>query len=495
MRNTFFKGCQPEIVAGPDGSILAVGRGAGAIAGRDAEIIEVPDATTLAGLHDSHLHLEWLALRKTNLEVQSARTRRAVLAAVAGRAAKLPAQAWIVGRGWYNDDWRDDSSWPTRAELDRAGGGRPVFLTRKDGHSAWLSTAALRATGVTEIDGNPAAGVIDREPDGFPAGTLRESAVAKARSRVPQPTEEQFDAGMLAALRDLSRKGITSVHTMDTPRGFRSLERLDFKQDLPVRVTWNLPADEISHAERLGLRSGWGGGRLRIWGLKAFLDGSLGSRTAEMLDGGGVPILPQDELVDLVQRAAAAELNVCLHAIGDKAVRRALDALEPLAGAWSHWRPRIEHVQCCHPDDWVRFRRSGTIASMQPLHAVADREMADREWPLVTSHSYAWRGLEKAGATLAFGSDAPVEDASPLLGIDAATSWRRRARWFPEQALSRTSAIRAYTLNAAFSVGTEKTLGSLAPGKQCDLTFIAGEGPEARVLATVVAGRITWRRA
>ena len=132
---------------------------------------------------------------------------------------------------------------------------------------------------------------------------------------------------------------------------------------------------------------------------------------------------------------------------------------------------------------------------MQPLHAVADREMADRLWPEVTSHSYAWRGLERAGATLAFGSDAPVEDASPLLGIDAATGWRARAGWFPEQAVSRRTAIRAYTLGAAFSAGTEKLLGSLAPGKQCDLTVIDGKGRDARVLATVVAGRLTWRRA
>lgn len=495
MRTVLFRGCSPEVAAGSDGSILAVGKGAKVAAGPTAEVVELPGGTALPGLHDAHLHLEWLALRKTNLEVQSAPTRRAVLAAVAARSAGLPAAAWVVGRGWYNDDWSDDPSWPTRAELDAAGGGRPVFLTRKDGHSAWLSTAALRLTGVTEMEGDPAAGVIDREADGFPAGTLRESAVGLARARVPQPSQEQFDAGMLAALRDLSRKGITSVHTMDTPRGFRSLERLHSRAELPVRVTWNLPASEIAHAEQLGLRSGLGDGRLRIWGLKAFLDGSLGSRTAEMLDGSGVPVLPQDELVDLVRRAAAAELNVCLHAIGDGAVRRALDALEPLAGAWKLWRPRIEHVQCCHPDDWPRFRRSGTIASMQPLHAVADREMADRLWPDVTSHSYGWRGLESAGAILAFGSDAPVEDASPLLGIDAATGWRRRAGWFPEQAVSRRSAIRAYTLGAAYSAGTEKVLGSLARGKQCDLTVVEGTGRDARVLATVVGGRLTWRRA
>src|SRR5207248_11371346 len=142
---------------------------------------------------------------------------------------------------------------------------------------------------------------------------------------------------------------------------------------------------------------------LRTWGVKAFLDGSLGSRTAEMLDGSGTARLSQDDLTDIVDRCARARLNVCLHAIGDGAVRRALDALTPHAGAWRYWRPRIAHAQCVDPADLPRFRRLGVIASMQPIHAVADRELADREWPAVTGHSYAWGALAAAGAALAFG--------------------------------------------------------------------------------------------
>src|SRR5207302_3785787 len=156
----------------------------------------------------------------------------------------------------------------------------------------------------------------------------------------------------------------------------------------------------------------------------------------------GTTVLPQDELRDLVQRCAQAELNVCLHAIGDRAVRRALDALAPHAGAWRRWRPRIEHAQCVDPADVARFRAAGVVASMQPIHAVADRELADREWPAVTGHSYAWRPLLDAGAVLAFGSDAPVEDAAPLLGIDAASGWRRRAGWHPELAITRAAEVR-----------------------------------------------------
>jgi predicted amidohydrolase YtcJ len=229
---------------------------------------------------------------------------------------------------------------------------------------------------------------------------------------------------------------------------------------------------------------------LRIWGVKAFLDGSLGSRTAEMLDGSGTARLLQPELLDMIDRCARAELNVCLHAIGDGAVRRALDALARKRDAWRYWRPRIEHAQCVHPKDVPRFARIGVIASMQPIHAAADRELADKYWPAVAANSYAWGALERAGARLAFGSDAPVETADPLQGIDAASTWRRRAGWFPEQAISRAKALRAYTAGAAYAVGMEQQLGSLRSGKLCDITVV----DEDRVVATIVGGKVSWRR-
>ena len=472
-----FKGCRPEVAAGPDGRILAIGAGARSAAGRDAEVVEI-DGRVLPGLHDAHLHLEWLALRNLTVDLQDVPTRRQALARVRSWAERLPAGAWVVGRGWYNDAWRDDPSWPRPEELDAAVGGRPAILTRKDGHSAWLSSAALHAAGL-------------RAEDQDPPGTVKETMVQAVRRVVPGPSDEAFDRGLQGALRALAAKGITSVHTMDTPRAFRSFQRLHGAGRLPLRVTWNFPASELAAAERIGIRSGWGDNTLRIWGVKAFLDGSLGSRTAEMLDGSGTTVLPQDELVELVRRCAAAELNVCLHAVGDRAVRRALEALEPHSKAWRNWRPRIEHVQCVDPADVPRFTPAGVIASMQPIHAVADRELADREWPGVAGHSYAWRPLLDAGAVLAFGSDAPVEDAAPMAGIDAATSWRRRAGWHPELAIPRAAALRAYTSGAAYAAGAEKQVGRLAAGLHCDLTFVDGDD----VIATVVGGRLTWRRA
>jgi hypothetical protein len=289
---------------------------------------------------------------------------------------------------------------------------------------------------------------------------------------------------------DLAGVGLTSVHSMDSSRCFGSLQRLHERGQLPLRVVYNLPLADLAYAERMGVRSGWGDAWLRMWGVKAFLDGSLGSRTAEMLDGSGTARLLQPELEEMIKRCARAELNVCLHAIGDKAVRRALDALAPHRGAWRRWRPRIEHAQCVSPRDMPRFARIGVIASMQPIHAVADRELADTMWPSVARNSYAWRALERAGARLAFGSDAPVESADPLAGIDAATTWRRHAKWHPDLALTRAGAIRAYTSGAAFAAGMENDLGALRPGKLCDMTVIE----EGVVAATVVGGRVSWRR-
>ncbi|MEO8744419.1 MAG: amidohydrolase [Candidatus Dormiibacterota bacterium] len=441
------------------------------------------------GLIDSHIHLEGLADRRLSVDLTGAGSLDEALKRVREWSRELPRDAWVAGAGWYNDAWADPS-FPNRLQLDKACGGRPAFLRRKDGHSAWVSSAALRAAGIDRSTPEPPGGLIDRDAGGDPSGILRETAMQLVSERVPRPDDAQFDDAMGRALGELAALGLTSVHSMDTSRASGSWQRLRERGRLPVRITYNLPLADLPHAERLGVRSGWGDEWIRIWGVKAFLDGSLGSRTAEMLDGSGTARLPQAELVDLVERCARAELNVCLHAIGDGAVRRALDALAPRRGAWRGWRPRIEHAQCVSPRDMKRFARIGVIASMQPIHAVADRELADEYWPQVTSNAYAWGELERAGGRLAFGSDAPVETADPLAGIEAATSWRRKSAWHPELAVSRSAALRAYTSGAAYAVGMEKQLGTLRAGKWCDMTVI----DDGRVAASVVGGQVSFLR-
>jgi predicted amidohydrolase YtcJ len=489
VKSRLYAGCRPEVAAGCDGRILAVGPTAREAAGAGAEVIELR-GRALPGLADAHIHLHGLALERLQVRLGGSRSLEEALSRVTHHSRGLAPDEWVVGRGWYNDDW-PDRRFPDRRSLDRAAEGRPVYLGRKDGHSAWVSSAALAAAGVGRATPDPPGGVIDRDPEGEPTGILRENAIRLVERVVPEPTPERFDRALLLALRDLARLGLTSVHSMDPPATFASLQRLRARGRLPLRVTYNLPAAEIEHAVRLGLRSGLGDDQLRIWGVKGFLDGSLGSRTAEMLDGSGVSVMPQQELIELARICASNGLNLCLHAIGDGAVRRALDALEPLAGARPDWRPRIEHAQCVDPSDMPRFRRAGVIASMQPIHAVADRELADREWRGRLHGAYAWEALRRAGTVLAFGSDAPVESADPLRGLQAATSWRRAAGWLPELALTPAQALRAYTWGAAFAVGMEDRLGRLGPGLLCDLTVVE----DGRVLATVLGGRLVWQAA
>ena len=484
-----FAGCEPAVACGVDGRIIAVGAAARAAAGRKAKIVRL-SGEAWPGLIDSHIHLEGLADRKVTLDLTPAESRVDALARIREWSSRLPKDAWVAGSGWYNDAW-PDPAFPTRKQLDQAAGGRPAYLRRKDGHSAWVSSAALRLAGIDRGTPDPPGGTIDRDELGEPAGILRETAMQLVAEVVPRPGSAELDAAMAQVLADLARLGVTSVHSMDSARGFASLQRLRAKGGrLAVRVTYNLPLADLPHAERIGERSGWGDPWLRIWGVKAFLDGSLGSRTAEMLDGSGTARLPQPELVDMIERCARAELNVCLHAIGDGAVRRALDALAPHRGAWTRWRPRIEHAQCVNPKDMPRFARLGVIASMQPIHAVADRELADQMWPSVTAHSYSWRALQRAGARLAFGSDAPVEQADPLAGIEAATTWRKKAGWHPELALTRSAALRAYTADAAYAAGMEADLGALRPSRLCDMTVVR----EGRVVATIVGGQVSWMR-
>ena len=483
-----FAGCKPEVAAGPDGRIIAVGARARAAAGRSADVVRLR-GTAGPGLIDAHIHLEGLADRHLTLELTGQPSLEKALELVSQWSLRLPKDAWVVGSGWYNDAW-PNPAFPTRKHLDVAAGGRPAYMHRKDGHSAWVSSAALKKAAVDRNREDPPGGVIDRDARGEPTGILRETAMRLVEGIMPRPADAELDAAMTRALAGLARFGLTAVHSMDSAIGLGSLQRLHARGRLPLRITYNIPLADLHHAERMGVRSGWGDDWLRIWGVKAFLDGSLGSRTAEMLDGSGTARLGNDDLNDMIVRCARAQLNVCLHAIGDGAVRRALDALQPHRSAWRLWRPRIEHAQCVDPEDMKRFGRIGVIASMQPIHAVADRGLADQYWPKVTVNAYAWGALERAGARLVLGSDAPVETADPLLGIDAASNWRSRAKWHPELSISRTSAMRGYTSSAAFAVGMEADAGALNKGMLCDMTVVDGDS----VVATVVGGRVSWRR-
>jgi predicted amidohydrolase YtcJ len=313
--------------------------------------------------------------------------------------------------------------------------------------------------------------------------------------------DEMMDAAR-AGLRIAAARGVTAIHDKDGWLGsLEMFQRLHEAGELTMRVWQSIPADRLPQLRALGLRSGFGGDMLRAGYLKAFMDGTLGSATALLLDGSGVELTSSEQLAEIVREAAAAGWPVGVHAIGDAANRAALDAFEATADAWRPLglRQRIEHAQLLDPAELPRFAAIGVAASVQFSHAPSDRDLADRIWE---GHpgAYAYRSLLEAGARLANGSDAPVEELDPLAGIAAAVrrTIDERPAWRPEQALTVEQALRATCVEPAWLARDEHRRGTLAPGMLADLVVLdrdpvtcpADELPAVRVLATVLSGDI-----
>jgi predicted amidohydrolase YtcJ len=384
-------------------------------------------------------------------------------------------------------------------------------------HSLWTNSAALRRAGITAATAAPEGGQIVRDPDGEPSGVLQERAAELVTAAIAPPSAAACDAATRRAVRRANELGLTGVHTVEGAAARASLQRLREDGDPTLRVCAHLARDELEGAIGLGLRSGFGDEWLRIGGLKLFADGALGSQTALMLEpydrqgqNRGVEVLTPDELRAYAERAAGHGIALTVHAIGDLANRRVLDALAVARAADATGRPglrhRIEHAQLVHPDDVARFARLDVVASVQPVHATSDMETAERFWGARTAWSYAWRSLLAAGARLAFGTDCPVEPLDPIATLHAAVT-RQRADgappggWHPEQRLTLEESLRAHTLGSAYAAGEEARKGSLSVGKLADLTIFSHDPfatpPDEllgrRVEATVVGGRVVYR--
>jgi predicted amidohydrolase YtcJ len=346
--------------------------------------------------------------------------------------------------------------------------------------------------------------VVERDERGDPTGVLRENAAWQFRDRHVRPSIAEMVEAMRAGLRIAAARGVTAIHDKDGWMGaFEAFQRLRERDELTLRVWQSLPADRLPHLGAIGLRSGFGDDLLRAGYLKLFMDGTLGSATARLLDGSGVEITSGTRLAEIVREAAAAGWPVGVHAIGDAANRAALDAFEATADAWRPLglRQRIEHAQLLDPADLPRFAALGVAASVQFSHAPSDRDLADRVWE---GHpgAYAYRSLLDAGARLANGSDAPVEELDPLRGIVAGVlrTLDERSAWRPEQAVTVEQALRATCVEPAWLARDDGRRGTLAPGMLADLVVLDRDPltcapeqlAELRVLATMVGGRFTY---
>jgi hypothetical protein len=495
-----------DALAVAGGRILAVGPAPEVeeLAGPGTPRIDAAGGTLTPGFADAHIHLVQWARSLTEVDLTGCDSRDEVLRRVADHVARRPGPDPVVGRGWDANDW---SAAPDCASLDRVTGGRAALLYSKDFHAAWVNSAALAIAGITAATADPAGGVIRRDGRGEPTGLLQEHAVALCASLVAERPQADREAVLTAAAR-LHAAGVTSVHDFEGPKAQRVLHGLARGGEPPLRVLMHLAHGALDPAREAGIASGIGDEWFRLGAVKLFADGTLGSRTAAMIEpyegttDTGLDLLPPDELRDLVARAFAAGLSVAVHAIGDRAVRGALDAFESARGHIAHLAlpPRIEHLQLVRPEDAARLARLGVAASMQPQHCVSDIDLAERHWGARCRNAYPWRALLDAGARLAFGSDAPVEPPVPAAGLAAAVTRRRpgRARAFvPEQCIGLDEALTAYTEGAARLAGWWPAVGSLRPGSCADFvvwsTDLHAAGAEdlaqARPRWTVLGGR------
>ena len=481
-----------------------------------AEVLDLGGRVVLPGLTDAHIHFLGYALGLQKIDLYEVPSLQEALDRVAARAAEVPPGTWIQGHGWTQEVW-PERAFPSAADLDRVAPHHPVVLAHKSWHSCWVNSQALAVAGITADTPDPKGGAIQRDADGAPTGILLEmSAMDLIEDHVPSPSANEIDVALTAAFPTAWRLGLTGVHDCDGRDALHAYQRLHQRDALGIRIHKHIRAEALDEAITVGLRSGLGDAQLRLGHVKLFADGALGSRTAWMLapyegrpNDRGIPIYPPEELADMVYRAAQAGLACAIHAIGDRANRVVLDAFERVQGAPLPLPQRIEHVQLLHPDDLPRLAEMGIVASMQPIHAPQDMEIAERYWGTRAMLSYAWRALLNSGAVLAFGSDCPVETMNPFVGIHAAVT-RRRADgapgpdgWHPEQRLTVAQAVYAYTMGAAHAAGLTHRLGSLSPGKLADLVVLdrdifkvaPDEIAETRPLGTMIGGRWVYRDA
>jgi predicted amidohydrolase YtcJ len=504
-----------EAVAVAGDRIAAVGSSAEIrkLAGASARVIDAAGGMVVPGLYDSHLHFVEGGHKLASVDLRDAPTPAEFIARIKAFAATLPAGAWITGGNWDHENWGGEL--PTRFWIDSVTPNTPVWINRLDGHMSLANSAALAAGGVTRETADVEGGVIERDANGEPTGVLKDNAKRYVDRAVPPRSAELDDRALEAAMDYVGSLGITSVVSMGTWHDVEVYRRAHDAGRLRTRVygivplsTWTRLRDEVSARGR-------GDAWFRIGGLKAYVDGSLGSRTAAMLapfenapDETGVIVTPLDSLYQWTKAADAAGLQVMIHAIGDRANRELLNIFERVARENGSGDPRfrIEHAQ--HLDDAAipRFGRLGVIGSMQPYHAIDDGRWAERViGPRRALGTYAFRRLIDSNARLAFGSDWYVEPATPLGGIYAAVTRRtldgaNPGGWVPGEKITVEEALRAYTIDAAYAEFTEREKGSLERGKLADLVILERDitqvPPETirdvRVLTTIVGGRVVY---
>jgi predicted amidohydrolase YtcJ len=492
------------------GSSAAVRKVAGT-----ARVIDAAGRMVVPGFIDSHVHFIDGGFGLSSVQLRDAKTPAEFIARIKAFAATVPPGAWITGGNWDHEQWGGEL--PRHDWIDSVTPNSPVWINRLDGHMSLANAAALRAARITRASREVAGGTIVRDARGEPTGVLKDNATDLVNAVMPNPPAELEDRALDTAMAYVAAQGVTSVVHMGTWRDLAIFERAHKAGRLKTRIYAAVPLATWEQLRDTVAARGRGDAWLRIGALKGFVDGSLGSHTAAMLQpftdapsDTGLFVNTHEHLYEWTSGADKAGLHVIVHAIGDRAIRDQLDIFERVEkeNGPRDRRFRIEHAQHIAPPDIPRFAKLGVIASMQPYHAIDDGRWAEKViGPERSKTTYAFRSLRDAGATLAFGSDWFVAPPTPLEGLYAAVTRRtlddrNPTGWIPEQKISLEDALRAYTRGAAYATFTEKEKGVIAPGTLADfaiidrdLTKVAPEAiRDAHIALTAVGGRVVYER-
>lgn len=510
-----------EAVACRSGRIMAVGSNNSLLplAGPNTRQINAQGRLLLPGLVDAHVHFLQYAIRRHEVNLFGVPDFQEVRRRVKEAVDQAEPGAWIVGWGWDENPW---DVRPTRAHLDDLAPHHPVLLRRMDMHTYWLNSAALKQAGLTRHTPNPPGAQLERDSAGNLTGILREwNALKLVDPHLPQPNTATLLHWLEESITDAHRLGLTGLHDQRVERegrqSFQLLQNLYQQNKLTLRVHMNIAADFLAQADTLGLQPGFGNDYLWLGHVKAFADGTMGSRTALMLEpfagepeNYGVAVTPAPALWELAQKARRAGFSLSVHAIGDRAVREVIDVLSELPPAAPVAGPaplphRIEHVQVINQADLPRLSQHNIVASVQPVHICTDWATADQVWGERARYAYAFRSLLDQGTRLALGSDAPVAPLDPMLGIYAAVTRqdfeaRPQGGWYPQERLTVAEAVHGYTINPAFMAGKQHVQGSITPGKWADFTMLSANIFEippqdirhTQAVLTVVGGQVVF---
>lgn len=501
------------------GKVLATGDDALIKQFPDAVIVDGKHRVLLPGLIDAHGHVMGLGFSLRSVDLVGTTSLADALARVKIYDRKNPEARWLVGRGWNQEIWKL-GRFPLARELDAVVSDKPVWLERVDGHAGWANSAALKLAGITAKTPDPAGGKIERNPDGSPSGVLVDGAKDLIEAIIPKPTRKEAALALDAALADMARVGLTSVHdagidadTYDLYKRYALAGRLSARIYAMIGGT----GSDFDTITKDGPLDGAGHDMLTVHSVKLYADGALGSRGAALLqpysdDPGNRGLLfhSPEEMTAMMTKALAKGYQVNVHAIGDRGNREVLDSFAAAykAVGGENLRNRIEHAQVVSPEDIPRFVGLKLIASMQPTHATSDKNMAEtRLGHERMAGAYAWQRFEKQGTVIAGGSDFPVESPNPFYGLHAAVTRQDHQNappegWYKDEALNLKQALRAFTLDAAYAAHAEDRQGSLEPGKWADFILVdqdifripPADIWKTQVLETWVGGRPVYAR-